>query len=145
MIDIDRLRSCLDDAEIAEPWLRSLCVANLPAAHANFMRMANYGVTLDLLTQISEQFVAAAETWQHTHGYENAWSLGPARSALLKFNNPDINQCLSESGFQQSRVLVRHCRVVRSKDFLCPLPNSVHTIYRRHAPHQPPSCSLTIP
>lgn len=62
MIDIDRLRSCLDDAETAEPWLRSLCVANLPAAHANFMRMANYGVTLDLLTQISEQFVAAAPT-----------------------------------------------------------------------------------
>ena len=33
----------------AEPWLRSLCVANLPAAHANFTRMADHGVTLDLL------------------------------------------------------------------------------------------------
>ena len=32
MIDIDRLRTCLDDAQAAEPWLRSLCVANLPAA-----------------------------------------------------------------------------------------------------------------
>src|SRR4051812_22515787 len=60
MLDIDRLRTCLDDADTAEPWLRSLCVANLQAAHANFMRMANYGVTLDLLTQISEQFAAAA-------------------------------------------------------------------------------------
>ena len=60
MIDIDRLRSCLDDAQTAEPWLRSLCVANLPAAHANFTRMADNGVTLDLLTQISEQFAAAA-------------------------------------------------------------------------------------
>ncbi|MGZ4960940.1 MAG: hypothetical protein ACXWIU_14725 [Limisphaerales bacterium] len=47
-----------------------------------------------------EQFVAATETWQHTHGYENAWSLGPARNALLKLNDPQINQCLSESNFQ---------------------------------------------
>ena len=60
MIDVDRLRSCLDDADAAEPWLRSLCVANLPAAHANFTRMATHGVTLDLLSQISEQFAAAA-------------------------------------------------------------------------------------
>jgi [glutamine synthetase] adenylyltransferase / [glutamine synthetase]-adenylyl-L-tyrosine phosphorylase len=60
MIDIDRLRTCLDDAQAAEPWLRSLCVANLPAAHSNFMRMADHGVTLDLLTTISEQFAATA-------------------------------------------------------------------------------------
>ena len=62
MIDIDRLRTCLDDATEAEPWLRSLLVANLPAAHLNFMRMAEHGVTLDLLSQISEQFAAAAPT-----------------------------------------------------------------------------------
>ncbi|HEX2475423.1 MAG TPA: hypothetical protein VHK01_11785, partial [Lacipirellulaceae bacterium] len=62
MIDVDRLRSCLDDAREAEPWLRSLRVANLPAAHANFTRMATHGVTLDLLSQISEQFAAAAPT-----------------------------------------------------------------------------------
>ncbi len=60
MIDVDRLRSCLDDAATAEPWLRSLCVANLPAAHANLTRIAAHGVTLDLLSQISEQFAAAA-------------------------------------------------------------------------------------
>ena len=60
MIDIDRLRSCLDDAHEAEPWLRSLRVENLPAAHANFTRMATHGVTLDLLSQISEQFATAA-------------------------------------------------------------------------------------
>lgn len=61
MMDIDRLRSCLDDIAVAEPWLRSLRVANPTAAHANFARMAAHGVTLDLLLQISEQFVAAAE------------------------------------------------------------------------------------
>src|SRR5215813_4324420 len=62
MIDIDRLRTCLDDAEAAEPWLRSLCVANLPAAHSNLKRLAEHGVTLDLLSQISEQFAATAPT-----------------------------------------------------------------------------------
>jgi glutamate-ammonia-ligase adenylyltransferase len=62
MIDIDRLRTCLDDAQQAEPWLRSLCVENLPAAHSNFKRLAEHGVTLDLLSQISEQFAAAAPT-----------------------------------------------------------------------------------
>ncbi len=60
MIDIDRLRNYLDDATEAEPWLRSLYVANPNAAHANFARMATQGVTLDLLAQISEQLGAAA-------------------------------------------------------------------------------------
>lgn len=60
MIDIDRLRCCLDDAHEAEPWLRSLHVADLPAAHSNLKRLAEHGVTLDLLSQISEQFAAAA-------------------------------------------------------------------------------------
>jgi glutamate-ammonia-ligase adenylyltransferase len=62
MIDIDRLRSCLDDVQAAEPWLRSLHVADPPTAHANFARMATRGVTLDLLSQISEQLAAAAPT-----------------------------------------------------------------------------------
>ena len=55
MIDIDRLRTYLDDATEAEPWLRSLYVANPTAAHANFARMATQGVTLDLLAQIGDQ------------------------------------------------------------------------------------------
>jgi glutamate-ammonia-ligase adenylyltransferase len=59
-MEIDRLRTCLDDPQIAEPWLRSLCVADPPAAHANLSRMAVRGVTLDLLSQIAEQFAAAA-------------------------------------------------------------------------------------
>ncbi len=95
MIDIDRLRSCLDDADVAEPWLRSLCVANLPAAHANFTRMANYGVTLDLLTQISEQFVAAAPTLADPDMAINnlerfiAASRNPMATAALFERDPD--------------------------------------------------------
>lgn len=60
MIDIDRLRNYLDDASEAEPWLRSLYVANPNAAHANLTRMATQGVTLDLLAQIGDQLAAAA-------------------------------------------------------------------------------------
>ncbi len=60
MIDIDRLRNYLDDANEAEPWLRSLYVANPNAAHANLARMATQGVTLDLLAQIGDQLAAAA-------------------------------------------------------------------------------------
>ena len=60
MIDIDRLRNYLDDATEAEPWLRSLYVANPNAAHANLARMATQGVTLDLLAQIGDQLAAAA-------------------------------------------------------------------------------------
>jgi glutamate-ammonia-ligase adenylyltransferase len=61
-MDIDRLRTCLDDQQAAEPWLRSLRVTNLPVAHANFSRMATRGVTLDLLSRISDQFEAVAPT-----------------------------------------------------------------------------------
>ncbi|HVT26403.1 MAG TPA: hypothetical protein VHE81_00150 [Lacipirellulaceae bacterium] len=95
MIDIDRLRSCLDDAEVAEPWLRSLCVANLPAARANLMRMANCGVTLDLLTQISEQFAATAPTLADPDMAMNnlerfiAASRNPMATAALFERDPD--------------------------------------------------------
>jgi len=54
-MDIDRLRTCLDDASTAEPWLRSMHVADPKTAHANFARMATRGVTLDLLSRISDQ------------------------------------------------------------------------------------------
>src|SRR3954449_1571521 len=95
MLDIDRLRTCLDDADTAEPWLRSLCVANLQAAHANFMRMANYGVTLDLLTQISEQFAAAAPSLADPDMAINnlerfiAASRNPMATAALFERDPD--------------------------------------------------------
>src|SRR5947207_3119602 len=95
MIDIDRLRTCLDDAQAAEPWLRSLCVANLPAAHANFTRMANFGVTLDLLTQISEQFAAAAPSLADPDMAMNnlerfiAASRNPMATAALFERDPD--------------------------------------------------------
>jgi glutamate-ammonia-ligase adenylyltransferase len=95
MIDIDRLRSCLDDADTAEPWLRTLCVANLPAARANFQRIANYGVTLDLLTQISEQFAAAAPTLADPDMAINnlerfiAASRNPMSTAALFERDPD--------------------------------------------------------
>jgi len=95
MIDVDRLRNCLDDAQAAEPWLRSLHVANLPAAHANFTRMAEHGVTLDLLTQISEQFAAVAPTLADPDMAINnlerflAASRNPMSTAALFERDPD--------------------------------------------------------
>ena len=95
MIDIDRLRSCLDDAQTAEPWLRSLHVANLPAALANFTRMADNGVTLDLLMQISEQFAAVAPTLADPDMAINnlerfiAASRNPMSTAALFERDPD--------------------------------------------------------
>ncbi len=95
MIDIDRLRSCLDDANEAEPWLRSLRVANLPAAHSNFTRMAEHGVTLDLLLQISEQFAAAAPMLADPDMAMNnlerfvATSRNPMATAALFERDPD--------------------------------------------------------
>jgi glutamate-ammonia-ligase adenylyltransferase len=95
MIDIDRLRICLDDAEAAEPWLRSLCVANLPAAHSNLRRLAEHGVTLDLLSQISEQFAAAAPTLADPDMAINnlerfiAASRNPMAAAALFERDPD--------------------------------------------------------
>jgi hypothetical protein len=49
-----------------------------------------------------KNFVTSAEKWQHTQGYENAWYLGPARNALLKLNDSEINLILNESNFQAS-------------------------------------------
>jgi [glutamine synthetase] adenylyltransferase / [glutamine synthetase]-adenylyl-L-tyrosine phosphorylase len=95
MIDIDRLRSCLDDAREAEPWLRSLHVANLSAAHSNFRRLAEHGVTLDLLYQISEQFAAAAPSLADPDMAMNnlerfiASSRNPMATAALFERDPD--------------------------------------------------------
>jgi hypothetical protein len=49
-----------------------------------------------------KSFVGAAEAWQHQHGYENAWYLGRAGTALAKLNNPEITACLQESGYDAS-------------------------------------------
>ncbi|MBL9081155.1 MAG: hypothetical protein JNK76_05080, partial [Planctomycetales bacterium] len=43
------IRPLLDDAAAAEPWLRSLGLHDPAAAHAVFVRLADLGVTLDLL------------------------------------------------------------------------------------------------
>jgi [glutamine synthetase] adenylyltransferase / [glutamine synthetase]-adenylyl-L-tyrosine phosphorylase len=95
MISIDRLRTCLDDPLAAEPWLRSLRVANLTAAHSNLKRLAEHGVTLDLLSQISEQFAAAAPTLADPDMAINnlerfiAASRNPMATAALFERDPD--------------------------------------------------------
>lgn len=95
MIDIDRLRTYLDDATEAEPWLRSLAVVNPGAAHANLTRMATGGVTLDLLARIGEQLADAAPALADADMAINnlerflAASRNPMATAALFERDPD--------------------------------------------------------
>ena len=54
-MELDLLRSYLDDFKQAESWLRSLKLENRKRAHGNLVRMATGGITLDLLAAICGQ------------------------------------------------------------------------------------------
>jgi glutamate-ammonia-ligase adenylyltransferase len=118
MIDIDRLRDYLDDAKEAEPWLRSLYVANPDAAHANLSRMANRGVTLDLLAQIGHQLAAAAPALADPDMAINnlerfiASSRNPMATAALFERDqdalPNLLQIFSTSQYLSDLLVVDH-------------------------------------
>ncbi len=46
----------LDDPKQAAAWLREIGISNIDRAHENFVRMANAGITTDLLAEIGRQF-----------------------------------------------------------------------------------------
>jgi glutamate-ammonia-ligase adenylyltransferase len=54
-MDVDRLHRYLDEPAQAADWLRSLGLADAARGHANLVRMATSGVTLDLLAVMCEQ------------------------------------------------------------------------------------------
>ena len=54
-MELDRLRSYLDDFKQAEPWLKGLKLVDLKRGHGNLVRMATGGITLDLLASICDQ------------------------------------------------------------------------------------------
>ena len=54
-MDTQTLRQYLDDSDAAAEWLRGLGVVDLKRAHADLVRMAEAGVTLDLLADICRQ------------------------------------------------------------------------------------------
>ncbi len=54
-MELDRLRSYLDNFKQAEPWLRELKLVNRKRGHGNLVRMATGGITLDLLAAMCEQ------------------------------------------------------------------------------------------
>ncbi|MGI9455819.1 MAG: hypothetical protein ACR2NU_04615 [Aeoliella sp.] len=56
----DLLLQYLDEPASAEPWLKSLRLTEASTGHANLRRMAEAGVTLDLLGELCEQFAAVA-------------------------------------------------------------------------------------
>jgi len=49
------LRRYLDDHHAAAGWLRGLGLVDLKRAHANLVRMADFGLTIDLLAVICDQ------------------------------------------------------------------------------------------
>ncbi len=60
---IDLLRQYLDEPTAAMPWLdRALHLRETTTGHGNLRRMAEAGVTLDLLADLCEQFSQAAPT-----------------------------------------------------------------------------------
>ena len=118
MIELDRLRSYLDDAKEAEPWLRSLYVANPNAAHANLSRIATHGVTLDLLAQIGDQLAAAAPALADPDMAINnlerfiAASRNPMATAALFERDPqalpNLLQIFSTSQYLSDLLIVDH-------------------------------------
>jgi glutamate-ammonia-ligase adenylyltransferase len=54
-MNLDDLRRRLDDVTLAEPWLRTWGVADPAQAHAVLLRIAELGVTLDLMGVVCDQ------------------------------------------------------------------------------------------
>ncbi len=54
-MQIDQLRSYLDDEAKAASWFRSLGIVDVKRAHANLVNMATAGLTLDLLANLADQ------------------------------------------------------------------------------------------
>jgi glutamate-ammonia-ligase adenylyltransferase len=118
MIELDRLRTYLDDAQQAESWLRSLYVANPTAAHANLSRIATRGVTLDLLAQIGDQLAIAAPSLADPDMAINnlerfiAASRNPMATAALFERDPDalpnLLQIFSTSQYLSDLLVVDH-------------------------------------
>ncbi len=54
-MQIDQLRSYLDDEAKAASWFRSLGIVDVKRAHANLVNMATVGLTLDLLANLVDQ------------------------------------------------------------------------------------------
>ena len=61
-MDIDAVRQLLDDQRGAETWLRSLAVRDGKRGHANLVRMATSGITLDLLGILMDQMAEVLPT-----------------------------------------------------------------------------------
>src|ERR1700753_4360761 len=54
-MQIDQLRSYLDDEAKAASWFRTLGIVDAKRAHANLVDMATAGLTLDLLAVLADQ------------------------------------------------------------------------------------------
>lgn len=59
-MQLDQIHSLLDSSAGAQPWLESVGISNTRTAHTNLQRLAESGITLDLMATICNQFAEAA-------------------------------------------------------------------------------------
>ncbi len=61
-MELDLLKRYLDEPTVATPWLQTLRLTKTKSGHDNLRRIAEAGVSLDLVDTLCEQFKAAAPT-----------------------------------------------------------------------------------
>lgn len=115
-MEIDQLRRYLDEPAEADGWLSTMQLSPAAASHANLRRMAEAGVTLDLLDVLCEQFRAAAPqladpdmAWNNLERFVGASRNPMATVALFERDPqalPNLLQILSTSQYL-SDLLVR--------------------------------------
>ncbi|MEX2168936.1 MAG: hypothetical protein WD851_06480 [Pirellulales bacterium] len=108
-MEIDQLRRYLDEPAEADGWLSTLQLSPQAASHANLRRMAEAGVTLDLLGVLCEQFHTVASqladpdmAWNNLERFIKASRNPMATVALFERDPqalPNLLQILSTSQY----------------------------------------------
>ncbi|MCC6493842.1 MAG: bifunctional [glutamate--ammonia ligase]-adenylyl-L-tyrosine phosphorylase/[glutamate--ammonia-ligase] adenylyltransferase, partial [Pirellulales bacterium] len=120
VMQIDRLRTMLDDPAEAESWLRPLGFADVRTGHSNLLRLASAGVPLDLLGTISGQFAATAHKLA-----DPDMALNNLERYLLAGRSPLSTAALFERDPQAlAPLLMLFCASQHLADMLCSDPES---------------------
>ncbi len=116
MIQIDLLRQYIDEPESAEPLLASLHLRQGIAGHTNLRRIAESGVTLDLLASLCDQFhhiapqLADADmAWNNLERFIRSTRNPMATAALFERDRdalPNLLQLLSTSQYLSDLLVV---------------------------------------
>ena len=92
-MDIETLRRYLDDPSLAADWLRGLGLENIQRGHANLVKIATSGITLDLLAevcgQLEEHLPACPDPDMALNNLDNYFSAARSPLALGTFLKRD--------------------------------------------------------